>query len=256
MIRDDRLKLWILTPRELMGAVGCLLGIPCLLAVLMTPLDTPRGATRSEQCKNNIKQILIAFHNYHDAYQTLPPLAAGEPPVSWRVEILDLLEQAPLQRTYDRTRAWDDPANLKVVQTEVWAFQCPSDPVQADPQGRRYASYMLPVWSQGAYKPLASQPPTFRAITDDKSHTILVVEACGQRIVWTDPHDANLSDSAVTRSQLSETALNSDTVLSSFHDGFAHAGMADGSVRKIDSGIDSSVLTQLLNSGDGLPQDF
>ena len=57
---------------SVVGVVGlCIVG--ALAAILLPAVGAARGSAQRVQCNNNLKQIALAFHNYHDVYGTLPP---------------------------------------------------------------------------------------------------------------------------------------------------------------------------------------
>jgi prepilin-type N-terminal cleavage/methylation domain-containing protein len=111
--------------------------IGILIALLLPAVQAAREAARRSQCSNNLKQIGLALHNYHDANKTFPPGGVyarwGNPEPTppymayhhtWCEMILPYLEQAPLYSTVDkRLRVWGQP----IVSTVVQAFICPSD---------------------------------------------------------------------------------------------------------------------------------
>jgi len=109
--------------------------IAILIALLVPAVQKAREAARRIQCANNLKQIGIALHNYHDANGAFPPAAIwGQPNYNvrpqwayhhtWMTMILPQLEQQPLYDMMDpRLRAFDQ---LFVAQ-KVKAFRCPSD---------------------------------------------------------------------------------------------------------------------------------
>src|SRR5437660_8761609 len=88
------------------------------------------------QCRNNIKQIGLALHNYESTYRMWPahssfPVPGGgfqTPRGSWFTRILPYLDQDGLLRIYDQNRDWDDPLNSAAVKTRVGAYSCPSVP--------------------------------------------------------------------------------------------------------------------------------
>ena len=53
--------------------------IGVLVALLLPAVQQAREAARRTQCKNNLKNIGLAFHNYHDSYKMFPPAYVGEP---------------------------------------------------------------------------------------------------------------------------------------------------------------------------------
>ncbi len=81
-----------------------LLAVVVLLMLFAVQRVRESAARTSEQ--NNIKQILIATHGYHDANGTLPP---AQEPVSWRVYELPYIEQQLVYRQMDVTQPWDSP---------------------------------------------------------------------------------------------------------------------------------------------------
>ena len=85
---------------------GCVIAL--LIALLLPAVQSTRTAARRSQTSNNLKQIGIALHNYHDTYKQLPPPyvtdADGKPLYSWRVLILPFMEQIALYQQWTRTR--------------------------------------------------------------------------------------------------------------------------------------------------------
>ena len=103
----------------MLALVGFLLcaGLP-MIALLLPAVQSAREAARRAQCSNNLKQIGLAFHNYHDSYGCLPPAyipdGNGQPMHSWRVLILPFVEQSPLYDQYDFDEPWNGPNNSKL----------------------------------------------------------------------------------------------------------------------------------------------
>ena len=80
-----------------MGSLSLLL-IPVMIALLLPAVQAAREAARRAMCVNNLKQIGLAMHNYHERHGASPRPAIydanGKPLLSWRVLILPYLEQA------------------------------------------------------------------------------------------------------------------------------------------------------------------
>ncbi|QDT41740.1 putative major pilin subunit [Gimesia alba] len=113
--------------------------IAILIALLLPAVQQAREAARRSTCKNNLKQIGLALHNYHDVFRTFPYggsaiywNAAGENAFNWRVMILPYLDQAPLYNEmspYFGSYSNTTMAGLTHFHEQVIAvYQCPSEP--------------------------------------------------------------------------------------------------------------------------------
>ena len=118
----------------LFTAAGILLGVFAVLLVIVMLLPVRRGsreAAHRNSCHNNLKQIILGLHNYHDENGKLPPAytvdAEGNRLHSWRTLLLPYMEgYDELYQSIDLTKPWDDPANAMARETSMQLFQCPS----------------------------------------------------------------------------------------------------------------------------------
>lgn len=109
--------------------------IAILIALLLPAVQQAREAARRTQCKNNIKQLGLALHNYHDNFLVFPPgvisSTTGGAPYQgwgWNAMILPYMDQAPLYNTinFSGTMQATAVANGPATQT-IGALLCPSD---------------------------------------------------------------------------------------------------------------------------------
>lgn len=113
--------------------------IAILVSLLLPAVQQAREAARRTQCKNNLKQIGLALHNYHDVHRTFPSgwIAVddglqnahdGLNGAGWGTMILPGLDQGNLFAIFDANLPITDPENIQFCTTVLPAFQCPSDP--------------------------------------------------------------------------------------------------------------------------------
>jgi uncharacterized protein DUF1559 len=148
-----------------------------------------REAAARTQAVNNLKQIALAFHNYHDTHKRLPTAAIsdleGKPLLSWRVALLPYLEQEGLYREFRLDESWDSGHNLKLLERMPNVYHTPH---RADiPVGANSTFFQVVVGPGTAFELglIAKMPDSF---PDGTANTILVVEA-GSAVPWTKPED-------------------------------------------------------------------
>jgi prepilin-type processing-associated H-X9-DG protein len=226
----------------LIGVIGTVTVGGVLVALLLPAVQAAREAARRASCSNNLKQIALAMHNYHDTYQAFPPAftvdAEGNKLHSWRTLILPFLEQSALYNQIDLNKPWDAPENQDVADVPIPTYRCPSDPDGMSP----YTDYMVIVGPGTIFE--GEQPIKMQQITDGTSNTIMVVEVKGQQVHWMEPTDLTLDQM--------QMAINSGpTEPGSNHLGGVNVAMADGAVRFIAATINPNMLRNLITRNDG-----
>jgi prepilin-type N-terminal cleavage/methylation domain-containing protein len=116
--------------------------IAVLIALLLPAVQQAREAARRTQCKNNLKQLGLALHNYHDTFRAFPfaMSSPGLKNVTGLVMLLPYIDQAPLYNSLNQNAPmgkWKSntsgglapiqPVNLVASTTRMAAFLCPSD---------------------------------------------------------------------------------------------------------------------------------
>jgi prepilin-type N-terminal cleavage/methylation domain-containing protein/prepilin-type processing-associated H-X9-DG protein len=116
--------------------------IGLLVSLLLPAVQQARESARRSQCRNNLKQIGLGLHEYHDvfkhfpsAYQIAPGTANmgvadadGDAGPGWGflVQIMPFVEEGNLQQQFDLKKPCWDPANATAAQTRVSLYRCPS----------------------------------------------------------------------------------------------------------------------------------
>lgn len=251
---------------ELLVAIA-IIGV--LLALLVPAVQSSREAARRLSCKNQLRQLGLALHNYHDTHSLFPAgsyvLGPSSPTMSgwgWGAMVLPNIEQTPLYQQLDFNLGTAVGSNLRLIAMPLAVWRCPSDvapetmtffPWEDPPLDIASGNYC------GVEKLLSEMSHTRIAdVTDGTSQTLLL----GERVVDSSingslPHTAGwfgqiaFADSYEYRSipHMSthhaspiNGSLRSATHFSSRHTGGATFVFADGSVRFMSESLDSVVF--------------
>jgi len=208
-----------------LAELATVLAIIALLFFLFLPAERgAREASPRSQCRNNLKAIGMALHNYHDVFGTFPPAYVsdenGRPMHSWRVLLLPYFDSGhisdkQLYEDYDFSEPWDGPHNVKLLKRRPSVYACPSH--EADPTLTAYAAI---VGEECVFN--GTLPVSIAEITDGLSNTGMISEVTHARIRWTEPRDISLG---------AFPGIGQPDGFSSDHDGGVFLMRADGSVK-------------------------
>lgn len=183
---------------------------------------------KKSRCRNNLKELVLAFHNYHDTHSNLPPAYTvddeGKPLHSWRVLILPFLEEQELYEKIKLDEPWDSEHNKQFHSKMPEVFQC-IDRVEAEiAAGKKVdpslTDYVLITGKDAVFD--KDKEPSFADITDGLSNTLGIVEA-KTPVCWMAPLDITQEDA--------EKGINkSPKGIGSVHEGGANGSRLDGSV--------------------------
>ncbi len=179
---------------------------------------------------NNLKQLVLAMHNYHDVYGQFPADAtydkAGKPLLSWRVAILPFIEQDNLHKQFKLDEPWDSDHNKKLLEKMPPLFGF-GDATAAKNHETHYQGFV----GKGAFFD-GKKGVKVTDITDGTSNTIMLVEA-KKAVPWTKPDDVPFDAGKLVPK------------LGGLFDGIFNVAMCDGSVRSFPLTIKEDTLRAL-----------
>jgi len=212
-------------------------------ATAMLPaIEEAQQAAKRTQSINNLRQLALAMHNYHDVNGSFPPAVSytyrtevvggeertSEHPHSWRVALLPFFEHGPrdLYEQYRFDEPWDSEANMKVLEQMPDAFRSPHD----EPSSTNTSFFVLT--GPGAIFD-GEERTQFREVTDGTVQTLLLVEA-KRPVSWTKPEDIPYAaDGPVPK-------------LGGWIDGEFLAATADSAVHRVSADVDEATLRAFI----------
>lgn len=214
--------------------------LPFATAFIAAKRKVQEAAARA-QSSNNLKQIALAMHNYHDANNGFPPAAVcdknGKPILSWRVLVLPYIEQDNLYKQFKLDEPWDSENNKKLIAKMPRTYLLPNGAKATE------TNYRVFVGNGAAFDYLKGGK--LQDIADGTSNTIMVVTA-KDSVIWTKPDELEFDpDKDMTK------------LLGYFHGSACVVGFCDGSVRSFSKSLGRKSLNAYItkNGGEVVPED-
>jgi len=242
-------KIWqVLTPQVQGDRLVLVLdernqGVARVMTLLKLPAMEARENARRIQSMNNLKQLGLSMHQYHDTHKAFPAAASydkdGRPLLSWRVHILPYLNEGTLHKEFHLDEPWDSPHNKKLIEKMPAVYRSSASKLSV--KGR--TNYVVATGPGTVFD--GNKGMSYKDITDGMSLTIMVVEADDTHApIWTKPEDLPFDPNNPKRGL---GGLRGDYFLSTFCDGSAHA---------LSPAIDPETLRRLFLRNDGKLIDY
>lgn len=210
-------------------------GLP-LAAAYATATARAQTAGAVLQSSNNLKQIGLALHNYHDVHNAFPPAAVcdkkGKPQLSWRVLVLPYLEEDALYKKFKLDEPWDSANNKPLLDRMPKVYAIPGQKA-----GANETHYRVFVGNGAGFEWVGGQKIT--NFTDGTSNTLLVTTGA-TAVPWTKPDELDF-DPDQDPAKLIGLVVN----------GRWQLVMGDGSVRSSNKLPPKDVLKALITRGGG-----
>ena len=208
-----------------------------LVAVILPGIQQARDAARRSNEKNNLKQLGLAFHNYHDSFKTLPPGAVvradGLAMHGWCCSVMPYIDSSPLYNNIDTTVPWEHPRNRRVFRIEYPTFLMASVAETHTVEGDALTHFMAnPNFLH------RNSSVTLDDMTAGTGNSWLLGSAAGNY----QPYGYQFNWRALTTLNSGPNSYGRHT-----NDG-AHILIADGSVRFLNQAQDGRLLSQLANA--------
>jgi prepilin-type N-terminal cleavage/methylation domain-containing protein/prepilin-type processing-associated H-X9-DG protein len=239
--------------------VMVILGV--LIALLLPAVQAARQAARAVSCCNNLRQIGIGLHGYHEAHGCFPPGGielrlywrdVSRRQLAWSAFLLPYLEQGPLYERIDFGKTFDSPENAPAAAEVVPTYLCPSVPRTSNLVEGRAACDYGGINGQRITGP--NNPPNgtmlydrairVEDIPDGLSTTLIVSEDGG----WADGqwiNARNVFDQAYAINYRPPPGQYVENEIRSRHPGGAHAAFCDGSARFLSESMDLKTLAAI-----------
>jgi len=249
------------------GNVSAVAGTAVLVALLLPAVQQARAAARRSASKNNMRQIGLAMHNYHDTHKHFPRGTVDaeklkpEQRLSWAYSILPYIDQAPLYNQLSKLEKekWNSDKSKPLTSAPIATYLNPG--LQAN--GKVAEIHYAGMAGVGKDAPLLktgheragifgyNRVTKFRDIKDGTSNTIMITEVNKKLGPWAQGGVSTI------RSLTKKPYINGpDGIGGPRNLGGCHVGLADGSVRFVSENIDPDVMKALstMSGGEVIPR--
>jgi prepilin-type N-terminal cleavage/methylation domain-containing protein len=254
--------------------------IGLLVALLLPAVQSAREAARKSSCNNNLKQLALALHSYHELKNVLPagsyiigPSFATLSGWGWGSMILPQIEQGSLYNTLDFNIGTAVAANRLTIITPIPSWKCASDAAEGtiDVELPGHSNALVATGNYAGVTAMLSAMSSirFRDVTDGLSQTLMIGERVHQprtssSLAFTSSWIGIVAESDVyvfnsipyaAANELHPINSGSDS-FSSRHPRGTQFAFGDGAVRFISTQIDRKVYTALGTAAEGDPASF
>lgn len=227
------------------------------LALLMVFFPTPRGGSRPAglraQCRNSLRNVVLALQNYEGKYGTFPPAVVtdkhGKPMHSWRVLILPFLDRNDLYKRYRFNEPWNGPNNSQLLNEDVGIFYCPSD---VRGTNDFHTSYVAVVGDRTVWPGTTSGSTKAVSQADGTSRTLILVETHNSGIHWMEPRDISFDNCLIGIDGPRARSLPRGECN---HPGGSVVSFVDGHVEFLEDSVSATKMRELLTIDDGAPAE-
>ncbi|QDU07121.1 DUF1559 domain-containing protein [Gimesia aquarii] len=252
--------------------------IAILIALLLPAVQQAREAARRSSCKNNLKQIGLALHNYNETHTIFPPASITASNIGGFAFILPFMEQSALYNKWDFSLSQTHANNREANSTPVIAYFCPSKPRSSlNSSSTAYGDYAFSSGtghsnsnSHSNWKGMFNRDSNtrLRDVTDGASNTFAAGEKRTVEITtlvspqyrwgWHATRNTQQTRINETVIQTSPTRNFNDNTANfgSDHVGGAHFVFADGSVHFLSENMDFELYQNLSDKADGNVVEF
>jgi hypothetical protein len=203
-------------------------------------LIVARGGAARVSSVNNLKQMVLAMHNYADTYGKFPAAAIydknDKPLLSWRVAILPYVEESELYKQFHLDEPWDSDHNKKLLDKMPRIYVMPSTDGKESTEKTTKTHYRVFHGKGAAFE--GTKGITINDITDGTSNTIMIVEA-EEAVPWTKPEELPFDPKKAPP----KLGLKGADMFS--------AAAADGAVHTMSKKIDKDILKGLITRNGG-----
>lgn len=205
--------------------------------MLLPAIESAQSAAQTTGTKNNMKQIALAMHNFHDVYRRFPNAVGkgpnGEEWLSWRVHLLPFLGYSELYDQFALEEPWDSPQNRPLADLMPEVFSSPNGSTEP---GK--TTYMVPVSTGTVFADQKGR--RIQDITDGTSNTIMMIEVEASRAAyWTEPADYSVNTSNPFEGLARQNGSKIPILF------------CDGSIQSISAELDSQTANHLFTISDG-----
>lgn len=166
--------------------VTTIIGLLVTVTMIVRFIETERRSVRKAVCASHLSTIGFALHRYLSEHGRFPSdivSPTGKPILSWRVELLSILDRDLYER-FNREEPWNSEHNLRQLHAMPHYYFCPSDE-----EGKASGTTNYYAVVPQSTNPTTTPPATFDLDPYADGQCILLVESADLKIPWTKPGD-------------------------------------------------------------------